>query len=94
MEEESSAQTQNEKNPSSIIKIFELLSKGDPASIKKADVFQHFTSPPPRYTEASLVKALDENGIGRPYSFMGILDFFGICGRLAFSGGVFVGNIV
>ncbi len=73
LEEGNIEQTQNENHPSSIIKIFELLSKGDPASIKKADVFQHFTSPPPRYTEASLVKALDENGIGRPSTYQSII---------------------
>ncbi len=34
---------------------------------------QHFTQPPPRYTEASLVKALEELGVGRPSTYASIL---------------------
>ncbi len=42
---------------------------GDEASVEAVTPAQHFTEPPPRYTEASLVKALEENGIGRPSTY-------------------------
>jgi DNA topoisomerase-1 len=45
------------------------LAKGDVASVEKVDCQQHFTEPPPRYTEASLIKALEEHGIGRPSTY-------------------------
>ena len=38
-------------------------------SLKKLEEKQHFTQPPLRYTEASLVKALEEKGIGRPSTY-------------------------
>jgi DNA topoisomerase-1 len=41
--------------------------------LKKLDPKQHFTQPPPRFTEASLVKELEENGIGRPSTYATIL---------------------
>lgn len=45
------------------------LSKGDVLKLKKIDPKQHFTQPPPRYSEATLVKALEELGIGRPSTY-------------------------
>ncbi|MBZ9572316.1 type I DNA topoisomerase [Patescibacteria group bacterium] len=42
--------------------------------LKKLIPSQHFTQPPPRYTEASLIKALEENGIGRPSTYAPILS--------------------
>lgn len=47
---------------------------GDVFDIKKLKPEQHFTEPPPRYTEASLVKKLEELGIGRPSTFAAILS--------------------
>ena len=45
------------------------LSKGDGLACEKLEALQHFTQPPPRYTEATLIKALEEKGIGRPSTY-------------------------
>ena len=50
-------------------KILPSLSEGESLKIQKQDPQQHFTSPPPRYTEASLVKTLEDLGIGRPSTY-------------------------
>ena len=49
------------------------LEKGDKVECKKITPKQHFTQPPPRYNEASLVKALEEYGIGRPSTYATII---------------------
>ena len=46
-----------------------VLENGMPLECKELVGNQHFTQPPPRYTEASLIKALEENGIGRPSTY-------------------------
>ena len=45
------------------------LETGDEVQLKTIEPQQHFTQPPPRYTEAALVKALEENGVGRPSTY-------------------------
>lgn len=45
------------------------LASGDKLKLKSIAGNQHFTQPPARYTEASLIKALEENGIGRPSTY-------------------------
>ena len=50
------------------------LSQGDPLDCRKLEPIQHFTQPPPRFTEASLIKALEEKGIGRPSTYAPIIS--------------------
>jgi DNA topoisomerase I len=50
------------------------LNEGDEVFQKDIDYKQHFTQPPPRYTEARLVKTLEELGIGRPSTYAPTLD--------------------
>jgi DNA topoisomerase-1 len=50
------------------------LAERDPLQRGKVDPQQHFTQPPPRYSEASLVKKLEELGIGRPSTYASILQ--------------------
>ncbi len=45
------------------------VSKGDEPKCEEVSPKQHFTQPPSRYTEASLVKAMEDNGIGRPSTY-------------------------
>jgi DNA topoisomerase-1 len=45
------------------------LTAGEKLGVESVSGNQHFTQPPPRYTEASLIKALEENGIGRPSTY-------------------------
>jgi DNA topoisomerase I len=50
------------------------LSDGQHVRCLELKAEQHFTQPPPRYTEASLIKELEERGIGRPSTYAAILD--------------------
>jgi DNA topoisomerase-1 len=45
------------------------LARGDATAVQSVQPQQHFTEPPPRYTEATLIKALEEHGIGRPSTY-------------------------
>jgi DNA topoisomerase I len=45
------------------------LAEGDVTAVESVTPTQHFTEPPPRYTEATLIKALEEHGIGRPSTY-------------------------
>jgi DNA topoisomerase-1 len=50
------------------------MNEGDRVALASIKAEQHFTEPPPRYTEASLVKALEEHGIGRPSTYATIIS--------------------
>lgn len=50
--------------------VLPVIKKGDVLKVDSLDGNQHFTQPPPRYTEATLVKAFEETGIGRPSTYV------------------------
>ena len=55
-------------------KILPLMKKGDVVNLLEIKADQHFTEPPPRYSEASLVKTLEEYDIGRPSTYASIIS--------------------
>lgn len=55
-------------------KLLPTLEEGMEVAVDKIVPNQHFTQPPPRYTEARLVKTMEENGIGRPSTYAPTLD--------------------
>ncbi|MBF13244.1 MAG: DNA topoisomerase I [Legionellales bacterium] len=68
-EESQDKKSQDKSNP-----ILPSMHQGDSVSLKSVQPKQHFTEPPPRYTEASLIKTLEEYGIGRPSTYASILS--------------------
>ena len=73
MEKEENAKTDTSPKKDEDKKLPELHEK-DVLSLLKLDPKQHFTQPPPRYSESSLVKELEEKGIGRPSTYASILS--------------------
>ncbi len=67
--EEKDYKTEEEEKP----QILPSLAEGESLELKELLPKQHFTQPPPRYTEASLVKELEQKGIGRPSTYAPIL---------------------
>lgn len=61
------------------VKVPEGFKKDDAVNLKKIDPKQHFTQPPPRYSEASLVKEMEKEGIGRPSTYATVMNT--ICAR-------------
>jgi DNA topoisomerase-1 len=63
----------DEDKPQSEEKELPVLKQGETVTLKAIRPEQHFTEPPPRYSEASLVKSLEEYGIGRPSTYAAII---------------------
>ncbi|PKB70821.1 MAG: DNA topoisomerase I [SAR202 cluster bacterium Io17-Chloro-G6] len=59
----------DDSNESDDKKTLPALAEGDALDCSKIEANQHFTEPPPRYTEATLIKAMEEKGIGRPSTY-------------------------
>ena len=55
-------------------RILPAMEEGDTITLQQIITEQHFTEPPPRYSEASLVKSLEEHGIGRPSTYASIIQ--------------------
>ena len=50
-------------------RVLPVLANADPLHCRKLDALQHFTEPPPRFTEGTLIRAMEEQGIGRPSTY-------------------------
>jgi DNA topoisomerase-1 len=72
MEEKSEDQTPSEEENGEAV--LPPLNEGETLSLIKLDPKQHFTQPPPRFSEALLVKTLEEKGIGRPSTYAAIIS--------------------
>jgi DNA topoisomerase I len=71
---EEAKETTDEEQEQQLASPLPEMNAGDPLQLRDLKADQHFTEPPPRYTEATLVKALEENGIGRPSTYAPILS--------------------
>jgi len=72
--QETKSEENNDAKGRDVESVLPELSEGETLTIKKLIPAQHFTQPPPRYNEASLVKALESKGIGRPSTYASILS--------------------
>ncbi len=72
MEEKSEDQAPSEEENGEAV--LPALTEGELLALIKLDPKQHFTQPPPRFSEALLVKTLEENGIGRPSTYAAIIS--------------------
>lgn len=73
-EEEKTETIMRQEEEEEIVKIPASLEEGQNQDLKSVTPDQHFTQPPPRYSEASLVQALEADGIGRPSTYAPIIS--------------------
>ena len=71
---EDSDKSDSEKTAAATEKKLPPLTEGEEVPLKELTASQHFTEPPPRYSEASLIKTLEEYGIGRPSTYASIIS--------------------
>lgn len=71
--EETEPESSNGESEKVDAKTLPRLSKETPLNVRDVTPHQHFTQPPPRYSEATLIKALEEKGIGRPSTYATII---------------------
>ncbi|MGH8305977.1 MAG: DNA topoisomerase, partial [Steroidobacteraceae bacterium] len=64
----------DDANPDEADHVLPPMKEGERVALTALAATQHFTEPPPRYSEASLVKALEEHGIGRPSTYASIIS--------------------
>jgi DNA topoisomerase-1 len=64
----------NEDDEDNLGSILPPMTEGQPLTVATVTPEQHFTQPPPRFSEASLVKSLEEKGIGRPSTYASIIQ--------------------
>ena len=64
----------DEKNSNKDQSLIPKLKVGEKCDFKNIEKTQHFTEPPPRFSEASLIKTLEENGVGRPSTYSSIIS--------------------
>ncbi len=73
-EEEKKDETEREEGAKNVERQLPPLEQGEELRLVKLNPEQHFTQPPPRYNESSLVKEMEQRGIGRPSTYAAILE--------------------
>jgi DNA topoisomerase-1 len=73
-DEDAAEKAAQAKNGRRAVAVLPALEQGDSLEKKELEAKQHFTEPPPRFTEATLVKALEDNRIGRPSTYSSIVE--------------------